>query len=156
MLTNNDILDAVARLVAEKFPGEPVYRDFTPANFKRPSTLLELSGGKFYPNFSCGVVEIRPELTLTTFTLVDSYHQQEDTELTRRQMILLGLLLPGYIKAGDRAPHVLDEGKLENGLDYAAVTVTLSYTLNREEFMELQQYEPVGQLHIRTEVTSHG
>lgn len=156
MITNNDIADAVAALVAEKFPGEPLYRDYTPTGFQRPSNLLEISGGKIYPNFSCGSVELRPEITLTTFAEVDPYHQQDADELTRRQMTLLGLFLPGYIRVGDRAPHVLDEGEMENGLDFAAITVTLSYILDRSEFMELQQAEDMAELHIRQEVTTHG
>ena len=156
MITNNDILDAIGLLVAKAFPGEPVYRDYTPAGFQRPSSLLELSGGKFYPNASCGSVELRPQVTLTTFAEVDPYHQQDDQELTRRQMILLGLFLPGYVKVKDRAPHVLDEGEMENGPDYAAVTVTLSYTLSRQEFMELQRMPDMGTLHIRQEVTTSG
>lgn len=156
MITNNDILDAVAALVGQAFPGEPVYRDFTPADFVRPSNLLELSGGTFYPNFSCGTVELRPQVTLTTFVQVDPYHQQDNPELTRRQMLLVGLFLPGYIRVGDRAPHVLDEGKLENGPDFAAVTATLSYTLSRDEFMELRQHPDMGTLHIRQEVTTYG
>ena len=117
---------------------------------------MEISGGKIYPNFGCGTVEIRPQLTLTTFVAVDPYHQQDDQELTRRQMILLGLFLPGYVKVKDRAPHVLDEGEMENGLDFAAVTVTLSYTLGRQEFMEIQQPPDMGTLHIKQEVTTHG
>lgn len=156
MITNNDIADAIAALVNEKFPGEPVYRDYTPTGFQRPSNLLELSGGKFYPNASCGSVELRPRFTLTTFVEVDPYHQSDDMELTRRQMVLLGLFLPGYVKVKDRAPHVLDEGKLENGLDFAAVTVTLSYTLSRQEFMAIQQPPDMGALHIRQEVTTYG
>ena len=156
MITNNDIADAVAALVAEKFPGEPVYRDYTPTGFQRPSTLVEVSGGKIYPNFGCGTVELRPQITLTTFTEVDPYHQQDDQKLTRRQMTLLGLFLPGYVKVKDRAPHVLDEGEMENGLDYAAVTVTLSYTLDRQEFMELEQAPDMGTLHIKQEVTTNG
>ena len=156
MLTNNDIADAIAALVAGAFPGEPVYRDFTPTGFQRPSTLIELSGGKYYPNFSCGAVEIRPTFTLTTFVEVDAYHQQDTDGLTRRQMILLGLFLPGYIKVKDRAPHVLDEGELENGLDFAAITVTLSYILDRQEFMEIRQLPEMGTLHIRQEVTTSG
>ena len=156
MITNNDIADAIAALVEQQFPGEPVYRDYTPKGFQRPSTLVELSGGKFYPNFSCGVVELRPKFTLTTFVPVDEYHQQNDLELTRRQMLLLGLFLPGYVKVKDRAPHVLDEGELNNGLDYASVTVILSYTLDRQEFMELQQLPEAGELHIRQEVTTYG
>ena len=101
-------------------------------------------------------MELRPQLTLTTFVKVDSYHQQDTQELTRRQMILMGLFLPGYIKVKDRAPHVLDEGEMENGLDFAAITVTLSYTLDRREFMELQQLPDMGVLHIRQEVTTSG
>lgn len=156
MITNNDIADAIAELVAERFPGEPVYRDYTPAGFQRPSSLVELSGGKYYPNFGCGTVEVCPKFTLTTFVAVDAYHQQDNPELTRRQMQLIGLFLPGYVRVKDRAPHVLDEGEMENGLDFAALTVTLSYTLSRQEFMELQQLPDMGTLHIRQEVITHG
>lgn len=155
-MTNNDILDAVAALVEEQFPGEPVYRDYTPADFQRPSTLLELSGGKVYPNFGCGSVELRPRLTLTAFTAVDPYHQQDNRELDRRQLVLLGLLLPGYVRVKDRALHVLDEGELANGLDFAAVTATLSYTVSRGEFLALQSAPDMGALHIRQEVTTYG
>ncbi|MCI8915505.1 MAG: hypothetical protein HFF26_02395 [Oscillospiraceae bacterium] len=156
MITNNDIADAVAALVEKAFPGEKLYRDFTPSGFERPSNLLEISGGKFYPNAGCGAVELRPQFTLTTFVEVDPYHQQDDQELTRRQMTLLGLFLPGYVKVRDRAPRVLDEGEMENGLDFAAVTVTLSYTLDRREFMDIQQTPDMGRLHIRQEVTTNG
>ena len=156
MITNNDIADAVEALVKKAFPGEPVYRDYTPADFQRPSNLVEISGGKFHPNFGCGTVELRPKITLTTFTNVDPYHQQDDQELTRRQMALLGLFLSGFVKVKDRAPHVLDEGEMENGLDYAAITVPLSYTLDRREFMEIQQPPDMGALHIKQEVTTHG
>lgn len=156
MITNNDIAQAIAALVEQEFSGEPLYRDFVPVDFQRPSTLLELSGGTFYPNFTCGSVELRPQFTLTTFAVTDHYHQQDDPELTRRQMRLLGLFLPGYLRVGDRAPHVMDEGKLENGLDEASVTVTLSYILDRDEFMELQQHPDMGTLHLRQEVTTYG
>ena len=156
MITNNDIKDAIAALVEKAFPGELVYRDFVPSDFKRPSTLVELVEGKYFPNFSCGSVEIRPKFALTTYVTVDPYHQQDTDELTRRQMTLLGLFLPGYIRVGDRAPHVLDEGEMENGLDFAAITVTLSYILDRNEFMELQQAEDMAALHIRQEVTTYG
>ena len=156
MITNNDIADAVEALVEAAFPGEPVYRDYTPTGFQRPSNLVEISGGKIFPNFGCGTVELRPQITLTTFTEGDPYHQQDDQELTRRQMMLLGLFLPGYIRVKDRAPHVLDEGEMENGLDFAAITVTLSYTLGRQEFMEIQQLPDMGTLHIKQEVATHG
>ena len=142
MITNNYIADAIAGLVEKAFPGEPVYRDYAPTGFQRPSNLVEMSGGKFYPTFGCGQVE--------------PYHQQDDMELTRRQMKLLGLFLPGYVKVKDRAPHVLDEGEMGNGLDFAALTVTLSYVLDRREFMEIQQLSDMLELHLRQEVTTYG
>ena len=151
MITNNDIADAIAALVEDKFPGETFYRGYAPANFQRPSTLLEQSGGKIFPNFGCGSVEVQPRFTLTTFVETDAYHQGDAAELCRRQMTLLGLFLPGYVRVGDRAPHVLDEGELENGLDFASVTVTLSYTLSRQEFMELQQLPQMGGLNFEQE-----
>ncbi len=156
MITNNDILDAAAALVEAEFPGEPVYRSYQPVAYKRPSTLLEVAGGEAFPNFSCGVVEIRPRLTLTTFGETDAYDHADTAELIRRQMRLLGLFLPGYIKVKNRAPRVLDGIEMDNGLDYAAITVPLSYTLNREEFMDLEQAETAGDIHIRTEVTTDG
>lgn len=156
MLTNNDIAAAIAALVAEKFPGEPVYRGYVPTGFARPSTLLEQSGGKLLPSFGCGTVELRPQFTLTAFVETDAYHQGDGAELCRRQMALLGLFLPGYIRIGDRAPRVLDGGELANGLDFAAVTVTLAYTLGRQDFMELEQRPGMAALHLNQEVIAHG
>ena len=54
MITNNDIADAIAALVEKAFPGEPVYRDYAPTGFQRPSNLVGITGGTFYPNASCG------------------------------------------------------------------------------------------------------
>lgn len=156
MITNDDIAGAIAALVGKAFPGEPVYRDYAPADFQRPSSLVELSGGRFYPNFGCGTVELRPQFTLTTFVKTNAYHQQDDMELTRRQMVLLGLFLPGYIRVADRAPRVLDQGELGNGLDFASLTVTLSYTLDRRELLAIQQLPDMLELHLRQEVTTNG
>jgi len=156
MITNNDIADAIAALVEEVFPGEKLYRDFVPTGFERPSNLLQLLDGKAYPNFSCGSVELRPRFMLSTFVPVDPYDHGETMELVRRQMILMGLFLPGYIKVKDRAPHVLDEMEFENDLDAASVIVPFSYTLSRQEFMEIQQLPDMGQLHLRQEVTTYG
>ena len=50
----------------------------------------------------------------------------------------------------------LDEGEMDNGMDFAAVTVTLSYTLSRQDFMQMQQLPDMGALHIKQEVTTHG
>ena len=145
MVTPNDILDALEALVGEKFPGEPVYRDRTPSDFRRPSNLIVLEPYEGDANFGTGVVELRPVFTLTTFVEVDKYHHSHLAELHRRQMVLTGLFMPGYIRVADpadpkgkgRAPHVT-ELKLAGGYDYDTVTVTFSLTLSRADFLEAE------------------
>lgn len=156
MITNNDIAGAIGALVEQTFPGEKLYWDFVPTGFERPSNLIQLLDGKAFPNFNCGSVDVRPRFMLSTFVPVDAYNHGDSMELVRRQMVLLGLFLPGYIKVKDRAPHVLDEIMLENDLDAASIIVPFSYVLSREEFMEIQQQPDMGTLHIRQEVTTHG
>ena len=163
MVTPNDILDALEALVEEKFPGEPVYRERTPSGFQRPSTLIILEPFEGDANFGTGVVELRPVFTLTTLVEVDDYHHSHLRALHRRQMVLTGLFMPGYIRVKDpadpkgkgRAPKVT-ELKLAGGYDYDTVTVTFSLTLSRADFIEIEQRPTMETLHIREEVTTYG
>ena len=83
--------------------------------------------------------------TLTTFVEVDEYHHSHLRALHRRQMVLTGLFMPGYIRVKDpadpkgkgRAPKVTGL-KLAGGYDYDTVTVTFSLTLSRADFMEAE------------------
>lgn len=142
MITPNDIMDALEALVEEKFPGEALYRNLAPQGFERPSNLLVLDQCEGELGFSPGVVELRPQFTLTTFVPVDEYHHSHLAELHRRQMVLTGMFLPGYIRVKDpadpkgkgRAPKVTAL-KLAGGYDYDTVTVTFSLTLNRADFL---------------------
>ena len=138
MLSPQDILDQLKELVQEKFPGEPVYMDRTPDSFERPSTLIALGKCTGNADMAPGIVELLPVITLTTFTTVDAYHHSHMRELNNRQMILTGILLPGYIKVEDRSPKVKGLA-LESGYDFATVAVTFSLTLDRDDFMELEQ-----------------
>ena len=72
-----------------------------------------------------------------------------------RQMTLLGLFLPGFIKVGDRAPKV-ENIEMAGGYDYDTVTVTFGYTLNRQDFEAIAQRPTMEQLHLRTEVRTYG
>ncbi len=156
MVTINDIEDAIAERIEATFPGEILYRGYAPYDHKSPSNLLQQTDWKAFPNLGCNLIELRPSFTISTCVTPDAFDHGDPIELTRRQMVLLGLFLPGYIRVKDRAPKVLDEIKLENDLDQASVTVTLSYTLSREEFIELHRQPDMGTLHIRQEVTTHG
>lgn len=156
MLTPNDIGDRLEELIRKKFPGEDVHRELTPQGFTRPCNLIVLDGSSGVVPYGTQIVEIRPTFTITTFVTVDEYHHSHLAELHRRQMILTGLLLPGYIKVGDRAPKVADDIQLAGELDYDTVTVTFSYTLSRQDFEEIEQKPDMLELHLRTEVNTYG
>ena len=147
----NDIGDALESVLREKFPGEEVYRELTPSGFARPNNLVVLGECKVVPAFACGIVEMRPTVTITTFVEVDEYHHSHLNALHARQMKIAGLMMAGYIKVGNRAPHVVDL-VLDGNYDSDSVTVTFSYTLSREEFMTMTQYPMMGELHLNEEV----
>nr|WP_325303065.1 hypothetical protein [uncultured Dysosmobacter sp.] len=156
MIYPQDIMDALAALIRDKFPGEEVYMDRVPVDFKRPSTLVEL-GQPWKTDIHMGTqaIELRPVITMTTFVVVDEYHHSHLRELNRRQMVLTGLLLPGYIRVQDRAPKVVGL-ELEGGWDFAAAKATFSYTLSRADFETIPQAPVMEDLHTRMEATTYG
>lgn len=155
MLTPNDIGDRLEELVKERFSGEPVYREMIPSDFERPSTFLELEGCGTEVNFGTQIVTLRPLLALTTFVEVDEYYHSHLKEIHRRQFLLLGLLLPGFLKIGDRAPKV-KQLAAESGCDFGTVRARFEYTLDRREFMELEEQQAMLTLHLREEITTNG
>ena len=161
-VTPNDILERLKELVQDKFPGEDVHLNLCPERFTRPCTLIEQTGCTGNVGFGCQTVELRPTVRLTTFVEVDEYHHSHLADLHLRQMILLGLFLPGFIKVKDRAVKVglgdqADELiQLDGGWDYDTVTVPLVYTLDRGDFEDIPQLPDMGELHIRQEVTTYG
>lgn len=156
MISNNDVADAIAARIEETFAGETLYRAYKPSDFDRPSNLLEQVGGEMDANYACNQVEFSPVYRITTFAPIDAYRQSDPTVLTARQYTLAGIFLPGYLRVRDRAVKLLDPIKMASGLDFAELTVTLRYVVDRRELMDLVEAEPVGHIHIRTEVTSHG
>lgn len=160
MLTPNDIMTNLERLVRKKFPEEDVYTNLCPSGFQRPSTLIQLSEWESLVAYGCGIVELRPTVTLTTFVVADDYHHSHLQTIHLRQMTLLGLFLPGYIRVGDRAVKVASGNGQENritmggGWDFG--TVPFTYTLDRGEFETIPQPPAMGELHVRQEVHTYG
>lgn len=155
MIVPNDIGDELEKLVGGKFPGEEIYRELTPQGFSRPSTLIVLDGCEGEVAYGTQIIELRPTFTLTTYVEADEYHHSHLAALHLRQMTLVGLLLPGYVRVADRAPKVR-ELTLGGGYDYDTVTVTFSYTLSRKDFEEIEQQQVMLQLHLREEITTYG
>ncbi len=134
------LLDVLVGLVERSFPGEPVYVGQTPSEFARPSSLVVLEDGwEVDVGYSTGSVELRPKYILTTFSETDAYHHCCLSELTRRQMRLVELLLPGFVRVGDRAAKIVRPLKLANWIDSASVAAVFSLTLSRRQFMEMSE-----------------
>jgi hypothetical protein len=150
MLAPQDIMDRLGELVVEKFPGEAVYFDRTPSGFTRPSTLIALGKYTGQTGFSSGDVLLEPVIHLTTFCVVDEYHDSHLRELNHRLMVLTGILLPGYIKVSGRAPKVSGL-EMDAEYDYATIAAKFSYTLSRAEFEELAPIEAAQNLSITFE-----
>lgn len=153
MLLPNDIGDAIEERVKALFEGAEFYREMAPDDFTRPSNFLQLENIGTGVNFGAGLVEIRPLFALTTFVEVDEYHHSHLQKIDRRLFLLLGLFLPGYLKAGDRAPHV-EQLSAESGYDFGTVRARFKYSLDRADFEELEDHPQMQSLHLREEINN--
>ena len=165
MITPNDIMESMERMVRERFPEEEVYTNLQPANFKRPSTLIQMVRCRSRVGYGCQIIEMRPTFMLSTYVPVDPYHHGHVQTIHLRQMILLGMFLPGYIDVGDRKVKLaMDQaedwtelgGELGGDNDYGTVTVPMVYTLDRGEFENIPQPPMMEELHVRQEVVTYG
>lgn len=155
MVTPCDIADCLETMLRAVFPGEDVHRELTPSNFERPCNLIVQEECEGDVAMGSNVVELRPTFMLTTFVEADEYHHSHLKDLHARQMKIVGLFLPGYIKVGNRAPKVVGM-LLGGGYDFDTVKVTFSYALDRNDFIETPQLPTISQLHLSEEVTTYG
>ena len=156
MITPNDILEAIAAKIREKFPGEELYLEYIPQKFQRPSNLVVLESCAGDVGWGTAAVELRPVYSITTFVPVDEYHHSHLAALHLRQMVLTGLFLPGYLRVGDRAPKV-QQLNLEGNYDSDSLRVRFQLTLSRGDFeaLEGQAAELMQKIHFREEI-DHG
>lgn len=132
MLTPNEITTAVSAAVGMLFPGEKVYENLVPREFKRPSNLVELRGIAL-EELSPGGVKLRYTYKITDFVEVDARHNSHFAALDLRTMLLVGLFAKGYLKADDRALKVVSCAT-EHNCDYTETVVGLSLNYGRAEF----------------------
>jgi hypothetical protein len=115
MLTPVEIQTRIEEMIREKFPGEEVYFDLCPEDFKRPSFLVFQQPWEMDLSLGRSMVGLHPIYTVTIFVEVDNYHHSH------------------LIRAGDRAPTV-EKIEFGGGFDFDTVTVTLGYTVDRDGF----------------------
>lgn len=129
MLTPKEIVDAVAGLLEERFPGDPVYRNITPIGFQRPSSLVTYTTQRM-TDASYNAVEIEAGVSLVVFVAVDEYHNSHMDELVRRMSAAQELFAVEGLRVGDRVLHVTGNAGIPN-FDYAEIAITLRYQDDR-------------------------
>ncbi len=127
-----DVMQAVEKGLDQAFPGEPVYWDRLPKDFKRPCFTLECQKAE-ETDANAVLVQKQVELLITCWAKADAYGDSSRAELTRRQSRVLGLFSAGSIPVLDR--HLSVRGsKGEQTPELAAVTGLFSWLDGRPEY----------------------
>ena len=101
MVKMGDIVKAVNGLVVELFPDDPVYVNFMPKDFKRPSTLIEFADCE-RTDANISTVEVKAKFSLTCYTEVDGHYLADTERLNDRLDATAALFACGYVRVGDR------------------------------------------------------
>ena len=109
MLTTNTLMNAVEAALKRLYPGEPVYYDELPKDFRRPSFTLECQKAE-QSDVNIGLVRRSVTLLVTCYV--------EDT--------VMGLFAQGFFKVEDRALTVQANRGLGNP-DFAEVSAVFQW-----------------------------
>lgn len=131
MITTNQIIEAINRLLIQKYPEQTVYVNRCPKKFDRPSFLIEAVkvGGD---SANRKTVKQNVYFTITCFEPVDDYENSDDGVLLDVQDNVMNLFCVGYVKIGDRALPVLSS---TGGADFdrSYVDLQLEYYDDRSD-----------------------
>lgn len=133
-LSSADLMEAVEQALSCLYPGEPVYWDYLPKDFKRPCFTVECfkTAGT---DLNAALVQREADILVTCYAKVDAYGDSSRKELTRRQSAVLDLFGQGFLRVKDRAVKVTGE-KGEQNPELAAVTGLFSWTDGRPTLLE--------------------
>lgn len=104
-MTAQTVMDTVKASVQESWPGEKVYTNYLPKDFKRPSFSLELQKDE-WTDANIVLVKRTVTLLLTGFVEKDAYGDSAREILNQRMEIACGLFSQGWLSADDRAVSV--------------------------------------------------
>lgn len=104
-MTAQTVMDTVKASVQESWPGEMVYTNYLPKDFKRPSFALELQKDE-WTDANIVLVKRTVTLLLTGFVEKDAYGDSAREILNQRMEIACGLFSQGWLSVDDRAVSV--------------------------------------------------
>lgn len=128
-LSSVDLMEAVESVLNRLFPGEPVYWDYLPKDFKRPCFTLECprTAGA---DLNAVLIQREADILVTCMAAADAYGDSSRKELTRRQCAVMDLFGQGFLRVKDRAVKVSGE-KGEQSPELAEVTGLFSWVDER-------------------------
>lgn len=133
-MTTQALMDAVKARVQRCWPGEEVYINYLPKDFKRPSFALELQKEET-ADANLFLVNRTVTLLLTGYVEVDAYGDSAREALNQRMETACGLFAQGYLQVEDRAIPV--KTVRGNGApDFFEVTLTFSWMDGRPAFTD--------------------
>lgn len=132
LIASVDLMEAVEKGLNRLYPGEPVYWDYLPKDFKRPCFTLECprTAGA---DMNAVLVQREADILVTCMAKEDAYGDSSRKELTCRQSAVLELFAQGFLQVKDRAVKVKGE-KGEQTPELATVTGLFSWVDGRPEF----------------------
>lgn len=140
-LGSAELMEAVEAALNRLYPGEPVYWDSLPKDFKRPCFALECprTAGT---DLNFALVQREADILVTCLSKADAYGDSSRKELTRRQSAVMDLFAQGFLRVKDRAVKV-SGAKGEQIPELATVTGLFSWTEGRPGATDPEvPYEP--------------
>ena len=137
MIFDRDISNAVKNRLMEAYPADMVYIDQVPADFVRPSRLVEIENFELEPeNYASMTVTVL--LRVTCFPPVDKARKISTKAALSAMMYQTYLALHGVdartagaLPVADRHLHISRVTMDKGGLDYCMVDIILSYVDDR-------------------------
>lgn len=137
-----DLCEAIASKIAALWPDRMIYRDFCPADFRRPSSFLYITEAGF-TSASIAVVLWNIEAELELFCATDDYDEQSTEELRQNQAAVLEAFEDPHLVVGDRAVQLtaVADG---SGSGVAYIRFTASWYDQRPGYHDIHDpYDPV-------------
>ena len=133
-MTTQALMDAVKTRVQGRWPGEEVYTNYLPKDFKRPSFALELQKDE-RTDINIALVRRTVTLLLTGFVAVDAHYDSSREHLNQRMEAVCGLFAQGYLPVEDRAVSV-QVNRGTGAPDLIEVTLVFSWMDGRPVYTE--------------------
>ena len=124
-MTYQDLMEAIAGRIAKLWPERMLYRDFCPADHKRPSGFLYVTNAS-YEDANLFLVQWTFEAELTLYAATDSYDAESTEALRLDQLKVLSAFGGPALQVGDRSV-VLTAGASSPGPGEAYVTFSASW-----------------------------